>query len=88
MDLWIFCWGRPGSNRGPLGLRQFLTVCPAKTVKKVAEWSEARLRAELHSVIFAFDQVHKGTFRRYSQKNISVYDAYHLLGSINGKVFG
>ena len=42
-----FVWGRQGSNRGPLRLRQFLTVLPAKTVKKVAEWSEAQLRMEL-----------------------------------------
>ena len=51
MDLWIFCWGRPGSNRGPLGLRQFLTVGPAKTVKKVAERSEALLRVEIKIAI-------------------------------------
>ena len=40
----VFDWGRPGSNRGPLGLRRFLTVRPAKTVKKVAERSKALLR--------------------------------------------
>ena len=51
MDLCIFVWGRPGSNRGPLGLRQFLTVRPAKTVKKLAERSEALLRAELKIAI-------------------------------------
>ena len=44
MDLCSFDWGRPGSNRGPLGLRRFLTVRPAKTVKKVAELSKALLR--------------------------------------------
>ena len=51
MDLCIFVWGRPGLNRGPLGLRQFLTVRPAKTVKKLAERSEALLRAELKIAI-------------------------------------
>ena len=51
MDLCSFDWGRPGSNRGPLGLRQFLTVRPAKTVKKLAERSEALLRAELKIAI-------------------------------------
>ena len=43
----LFDWGRPGSNRGPLGLRQFLTVRPAKSVKKVAERSKALSKAEL-----------------------------------------
>ena len=51
MDLWIFCWGRPGSNRGPLGLPEILTVRPAKTVKKVAEWSKALVTAGLKIAI-------------------------------------
>jgi hypothetical protein len=51
IDLCIFVWGHPGSNRGPFGLWQFLTVRPAKTVKKLAERSEALLRAELKIAI-------------------------------------
>ena len=41
-----FYWDRRESNPEPLGLREFLTVCPAKSVKKVAKKSEALLRAE------------------------------------------
>ena len=51
IDLCIFVWGRPGSNRGPLGLRQFLTVRPAKTVKKVAERSKALVRVDINIAI-------------------------------------
>ena len=51
MDLCIFVWGRPGLNQGPLGLRQFLTVRPAKSVKKVAERSKALVKADLQIAI-------------------------------------
>ena len=47
----FFDWGRPGSNRGPLGLRQFLTVRPAKSVKKVAERSKALFKGGLKIAI-------------------------------------
>ena len=35
---------------------------------------------DIHSVIFAFNLVHRGTFGRLSQKT-SGYDAFHLLVS-------
>ena len=46
-----FYSGRRDSNPGPFGLAEILTVCPAKTVKKVAERSEALVRTELKIAI-------------------------------------
>ena len=47
IDLSEKSWRRPGSNPRPIGLGEILTVRPAKTVKKLAERSEAWCKKEL-----------------------------------------
>ena len=47
IDLSEKLWCRRDSNPGPLGLAETLTVRSAKTVKKIAEWSEACCREAL-----------------------------------------
>jgi len=47
IDQWHFCYRDRDSNPGPIGLGDLLTVHPARTVKNVAERSEAPCRGDL-----------------------------------------
>ena len=44
IDRWHFCCSRRDLNPGPSGLAVFLTVRPAKSVKKIVEQSEVQQR--------------------------------------------
>ena len=88
LDLCIFVWGRPGSNRGPLRQRQFLTVRPAKTVKKVAKWSKALFRSGLKIAISWLKKLYLFNLSCYSVGTQQLYNVLFQYKCQNPNVTG